>query len=118
MIKVDYFDAIESLCPGANFSMQTHEDGTREITWNSPDIPQPSHGEILKELERLQAEEPKQEIRELRNKKLAETDWIVIQSKELNIEIPNEWKLYRQSLRDITTQVGFPSAVEWPTLPK
>ena len=27
------------------------------------------------------------------------------------------WAMYRQSLRDITTQVGFPSAVIWPDKP-
>lgn len=117
-ILPDRFDAIESLCPDASFAEKQDEEGNYYIIWNSPDIPQPSDKEVEAELARLLEEEPKKEIRELRDKKLLETDWVVIQSQERNTEISKEWKLYRQALRDIPSQSGFPSDVEWPTKPK
>ena len=43
-------------------------------------------------------------IRKERNRELSETDWIVTKLYELGDPVPIEWKAYRQSLRDITTQ--------------
>jgi hypothetical protein len=57
-------------------------------------------------------------VRSLRNSLLQETDWIVIKSYERGENIPAEWELYRQALRDITQQESFPWAVDWPTQPE
>ena len=56
-------------------------------------------------------------IRSRRDGLLQETDWIVIKSYERGENIPAAWELYRQSLRDITSQAGFPYEVTWPTKP-
>jgi hypothetical protein len=52
-----------------------------------------------------------------RDKLLAESDWITIKAIERNEAIPDAWKTYRQALRDITLQTGFPHNVVWPTQP-
>lgn len=57
-------------------------------------------------------------VREQRTNLLAETDWIVIFHTEKGTDIPLEWKVYRQDLRDITEQEGFPHEVTWPTEPE
>jgi hypothetical protein len=57
-------------------------------------------------------------IRRKRDRLLQETDWIVIKSYERGENIPATWELYRQALRDITAQAGFPYSVEWPTKPE
>ena len=31
--------------------------------------------------------------------------------------ITDEWKTYRQSLRDVPAQSGFPNTITWPTKP-
>jgi hypothetical protein len=49
---------------------------------------------------------------------LTNTDWIVIKSYERGENIPAEWETYRQALRDITSQAGFPYSVTWPTKPE
>lgn len=59
----------------------------------------------------------KQDIRRQRDIMLQETDWVVIKSKELNEEVPLYWITYRQELRDITNQLGFPYDVIWPEKP-
>lgn len=56
-------------------------------------------------------------VRAERDRLLQETDWIVIKSYERNENIPSEWEVYRQALRDITAQEGFPHSVTWPTKP-
>ena len=57
-------------------------------------------------------------VRRHRDQLLAETDWIVIKSYERGENISAEWVLYRQDLRDITAQAGFPYNVIWPTKPE
>ena len=56
-------------------------------------------------------------VRTSRDTKLAETDWIVIKNLELNANIPGAWEVYRQALRDIPAQAGFPWTNTWPTQP-
>lgn len=62
-------------------------------------------------------------IRAERNAKLKESDWRIIIEVEKGatngrgIQVPNVWHDYRQALRDITAQPGFPHNVIWPTEP-
>ena len=57
------------------------------------------------------------QLRRQRDNLLAGSDWIVIMHTELGTNIPAVWELYRQALRDITAQGGFPYTIEWPTKP-
>jgi hypothetical protein len=54
-------------------------------------------------------------IRAERDKKLAETDWMVIKAAETGVALATNWATYRQALRDITSQDTFPESVTWPT---
>jgi len=54
-----------------------------------------------------------EEIRNQRNRLLSDTDWMALSDNT----ITPEWASYRQALRDITDQTGFPYAVIWPTKP-
>ena len=56
-------------------------------------------------------------VRASRDIKLAETDWVVIKNLELNANIPGAWEVYRQALRDVPTQSGFPNTIVWPVQP-
>ena len=31
--------------------------------------------------------------------------------------ITDEWRIYRQALRDVPSQAGFPNSITWPTKP-
>jgi hypothetical protein len=57
-------------------------------------------------------------VRQIRDDKLKETDWVVIKNLELNANIPGAWEVYRQALRDIPTQEGFPWTITWPVEPQ
>lgn len=59
-----------------------------------------------------------QTVRTQRDKLLAETDWMVIKAAETGVTLASDWALYRQELRDITAQTGFPDTVEYPAKPQ
>jgi hypothetical protein len=60
-------------------------------------------------------EAEKTKIRAQRNQMLASSDWTqLLDSPEAN---KATWATYRQALRDVTTQSGFPWEVTWPTEP-
>jgi hypothetical protein len=56
-------------------------------------------------------------VRATRDGKLAECDWVVIKNLELNQNIPGVWEVYRQGLRDVPAQAGFPHDITWPEKP-
>lgn len=55
------------------------------------------------------------QIRMQRNDLLAKTDWT--QGEDVTQEIKQNYAVYRQELRDVTKQEGFPESVSWPTPP-
>lgn len=56
-------------------------------------------------------------VREERNRRLQESDWVVLKSSCQGVAVPAEWAAYRQALRDITAQAD-PKNVQWPTKPE
>jgi hypothetical protein len=54
-----------------------------------------------------------EDARRQRNNLLAQTDWRA--SSDLTLD--SDWAVYRQSLRDVPAQAGFPGNVVWPTKP-
>jgi hypothetical protein len=55
-------------------------------------------------------------VREDRNKRLADCDWT--QGKDIADSTSDLWVPYRQDLRNIPQQPGFPWDVVWPTKPE
>lgn len=56
--------------------------------------------------------------RDARDRLLAECDWVVIKAFETSKAVPVDLATYRQELRDVPTQNGFPWAITWPVKPK
>ena len=52
-------------------------------------------------------------IRSTRNSLISKSDWMGCS----DVIMSDEWREYRQELRDITDQEGFPHNVEWPEEP-
>lgn len=51
-----------------------------------------------------------------RNKLIADTDYVLFSDYPVTTDRLNAVKAYRQALRDITTQPGFPNVIDWPIL--
>ena len=76
---------------------------------NPPGPPVPTQAELdLMDLNFLRAQ---------RNQLLYETDWVVTRATETGEAEPDEWKKYRQDLRDITKTYKNQREVVWPTPP-
>ena len=56
-----------------------------------------------------------EQMRKERNKLLSDSDWTQVSDAPVDHQA---WADYRQALRDVPQQDGFPSEVEWPTPPQ
>lgn len=65
------------------------------------------------EVSNLSVEDAGRNIRSQRAGLLSQTDWMALS----DVNMASEWAAYRQALRDITEQAGFPFAVIWPLKP-
>jgi len=54
-------------------------------------------------------------LRTERNVKLTESDWTQVADAPVD---KTAWATYRQSLRDVPSQSGFPNEITWPTEPE
>lgn len=55
-----------------------------------------------------------QEVRAVRDQLLKESDWTQTLDAPLREEEKEAWRVYRQALRDVPAQEGFPENVIWP----
>ena len=85
----------------------SYENGSWVIKW---DVLQKTEDQLAKDTERQ-----KNEVREMRNDFLSNSDWTQISDAPVD---KSAWETYRQALRDVPTQVGFPWEVNWPTQPE
>lgn len=92
---------------GPVFTDTTAEDGTVTTAAQNQ-----AAYEAIKDAEQAKS------VRQSRDDKLKETDWMVIRSAETSVALAAEWATYRQALRDVTSQSGFPWEVTWPTQPE
>ena len=53
-------------------------------------------------------------VREQRNTKLSESDWTQVADAPVD---KAAWATYRQALRDISKEAGFPWTIDWPVAP-
>jgi len=54
-----------------------------------------------------------EDVRRERDAKLSATDWRA----SSDLTLSTEWATYRQALRDVPAQSGFPNSITWPTEP-
>ena len=104
-------DAVLALKPGAIWTMRDDV-----LEWQDDTITKPTDTEIKNKYDELVAAEPLNQVREVRNQKLAETDWT--QSRDITLSNDADWKTYRQALRDITKDYKSLDDVKWPEKPE
>jgi hypothetical protein len=97
------FDLItQTLTPGE----LVQQDGKWVQTWNVTDA---TAEEIAQ-----RTEQQANVVRAERNAKLAASDWTQLADSTAD---KAAWAAYRQALRDITAQEGFPWTTDWPAAP-
>ena len=123
---ITLMDAVQALRPGAECNIRG--DLYSGIEWLDITQLMPTEEEVNAKLSQLQAEEPFKLLREERNRRLAECDWIVTKNAEYGYNVSKEWRNYRQALRDLPSITYKPEldefgnlkmdSVAWPTPPE
>lgn len=83
-------------------------DGVWKQVWNVVDA---TSDEIAKHVEQASSN-----IRADRDDLLSQSDWRVIKAQETGVDMSAAWVKYRQALRDVPSQSGFPTNITWPEL--
>ena len=107
-------DAINALVPNAQYNIYGDFSGLQWLDSRTV----PTESEVQTKYDEIIAAEPLNLVREVRNMKLAETDWLITMHKEKGTNIPTAWKTYRQALRDITDSATSLDDVSWPEKPE
>ena len=69
--------------------------------------------DVKAKADELEAAEPMRLLREERNIRIAKSDWMA----NSDVTMSDEWRTYRQALRDITESATSLDDVTWPTEP-
>ena len=119
-------DALIALKPKAKFILRG--DTYAGLEWLDKTQTKPTEEELNNKITELNAQEPFRLLREERNRRLTECDWIVTKYAEYGYNIPKEWRTYRQALRDLPSISYRPEldefgdlkmdSVAWPTPPE
>lgn len=90
-------------------------------TWESIRLPEgyekPSKEEFEAKLQERIDAQPLKELRQERNRRLTECDWVVIRATSTDTPVPEEWKVYMQTLRDLPSVTEDPANPVWPIQP-
>ena len=79
--------------------------------------------EEITEIEAAQAAAPSetelkwQRVRNKRNRLLSETDWVATKASETGVAVSDDWKTYRQELRDLPATQTDVDNITYPTKP-
>jgi hypothetical protein len=87
------------------------------LRWNNTVVPKPDI-EMMKQcfLDSHRESFESKMLREMRDYALMQTDWT--QNPDVPKPVKAKFVAYRQALRDLTGQSGFPHVIEWPNHPQ
>ena len=123
-MKYTIIEALISLKPEAEWAVRGGN--YSDIEWLDKTETMPTEDEINAKISELEVAEPARQVREIRDKLLAESDWT--QNRDVVLLNDITWKRYRQDLRDLPASASFTpkldsngnldmSSVTWPLKP-
>ena len=123
-MKITIVEALIALKPKAQFILRG--DTYAGLEWLDETQTMPTEDEVNAKVAELEAAEPARQVREIRDRLLAESDWT--QSRDVVLLNDTTWKQYRQDLRDLPASASFTpkldsngnldmSSVTWPLKP-
>ena len=121
---MNYANVLVRNYPGTSWKMENSSDYDT-LEWYD-ETSKPSKNDLDAKLIELENAEPARQVREIRNRLLAESDWT--QSRDVVLLNDTTWKQYRQDLRDLPASASFTpkldsngnldmSSVTWPLKP-
>ena len=123
-MKITIVEALIALKPKAQFILRG--DTYAGLEWLDETQTKPTEEEINAKISELEVAEPARQVREIRDRLLAESDWT--QNRDVVLLNDTTWKQYRQDLRDLPATASFTpkldsngnldmSSVTWPLKP-
>ena len=123
-MKYTIIEALISLKPEAEWAVRGGN--YSDIEWLDKTETMPTEDEINAKISELEVAEPARQVREIRDRLLAESDWT--QNRDVVLLNDTTWKQYRQDLRDLPASASFTpkldsngnldmSSVTWPLKP-
>jgi len=123
-MKITIVEALIALKPKAQFILRG--DTYAGLEWLDETQIMPTEDEINAKIAELKAAEPARQVREIRDRLLAESDWT--QNRDVVLLNDTTWQQYRQDLRDLPASASFTpkldsngnldmSSVTWPLKP-
>ena len=128
-MQYDLPRTLEILKPGAQWVIQaaSADDVTyASLDWKDESQTKPTETELNNKLSELNNAEPLRLLRVERDKRLTESDWVVTKATETGGTVSDDWKTYRQALRDLPASATPKldsfyeldlTSVTWPTKP-
>lgn len=113
LAQFNTFEVVRTPEPEADYTKNVGEGVPQKINgvwtqvWNVSNV----DAETLAERTENQAKQ----VRDERNYRISATDWTQLPDAPVSQEA---WATYRQALRDVPAQAGFPWAVTWPEQPE
>ena len=126
-MRIPYISsALIELKPGAEWTLRG--DTYADLEWLDKIQTKPTEEEVNTKVTELEVAEPHKLLREERDKRLTACDWVVAKHTEHGKMVPEDWKIYRQALRDLPSISYRPElnsdgtlkmdSVAWPTPPE
>ena len=123
-MKITIVEALIALKPKAQFILRG--DTYAGLEWLDETQTKPTEEEINAKISELEVAEPARQVREIRDRLLAESDWT--QNRDVVLLNDTTWKQYRQDLRDLPASASITpkldsngnldmSSVTWPLKP-
>jgi hypothetical protein len=114
----EYMDALFKMYPGKwCWSFPNGPIEYENMVWRDEEIPKPTKQEVAKVYEELLREHPWKELRQERNRRLAEVDWIFSEDYAIDDASYQQWLTYRKALRDLPSVTEDPANPVWPEKP-
>jgi hypothetical protein len=114
----DYMDALFKMYPGK--WCWSFPNGTRKyenMVWHDEEVPKPDEESVAKVYEELLREHPWKNLRQERNRRLADVDWVFSEDYLIDDDSYQQWLTYRKALRDLPSATEDPENPVWPSRP-
>lgn len=114
-MEVDLHESLTEMYPGLGYTMSNNDYDT--LIWLDTNVPKPSKQTLLLRGQEIINAKPLKKLRQERNQRLAETDWIFSTDYHIPSELRKKWTEYRQKLRDLPSVTTDPEHPVWPEKP-
>lgn len=102
--------------PGQQWNLTNNDYDT--LVWETVNsVPKPTLEELENAWPTVLDTKKFKELRQERNRRLAECDWVTLKAYSTDTPVPEEWKTYMQALRDLPANTEDPKNPVWPAIP-